>query len=40
MKISIEKTKAMTIPKEPVRCKLAAYEKPIEQVLDFNYVGV
>ena len=40
MKISIEKTKALTISKQPLRCKLAVYGKPIEQVMEFDYLGV
>ena len=30
----------MAISKEPVRCKLEVYEKPIEQFLEFSYLGV
>jgi len=40
MVISAEKTKCLTISREPVRCKLIAYNKPIEQVSTFKYLGV
>ena len=40
MKISIDKTKALTIAKQPLRCKLAVYQRPIEQVMEINYLGV
>lgn len=39
MMISTEKTKCMTISKQPLRCKLAVYDKPICQVMEFNYLG-
>ncbi|XP_055385812.1 uncharacterized protein LOC129614885 [Condylostylus longicornis] len=40
MKISTEKTKSMTISKEPIRCKLVVNNKTIEQVNRFKYLGV
>lgn len=40
MSISIEKTKSMTIAKEPLRCKLVIEDKPIEQVMQFKYLGM
>lgn len=40
MKIATEKTKAMVIAKEPVRCKLMVEEKVIEQVRKFKYLGL
>ncbi|XP_055378969.1 uncharacterized protein LOC129610426 [Condylostylus longicornis] len=40
MKISIEKTKCMTIAKEPIRCKLSSEDQSIEQVMSFKYLGV
>lgn len=39
MQISISKTQAMTISKEPLRCKLSLNNKTIEQVMTFNYLG-
>lgn len=39
MRISAEKTKSLTISREPLRCKLAVYGEPIEQVMQFNYLG-
>ncbi|XP_055380820.1 uncharacterized protein LOC129611625 [Condylostylus longicornis] len=39
MEISVEKTKNMVISKNPLRCKLAVYEKSIEQVMEFKYLG-
>ena len=40
MKISIHKTKAMTVSKEPLCCKLETDGKMVEQVMQFNYLGV
>ena len=40
MQISTEKTKSLTLSREPVRCKLAVSNKSIEQVMSFNYLGV
>ena len=40
MKISTEKTKSMVIFKESIRCKLVVYDKSIEQVMSFKYLGV
>lgn len=39
MEISINKTKCMTIAKDPLRCKLAIENKPIEQVMQLKYLG-
>ena len=36
----IHKTKAMTISKEPLRCKLEIDGRMVEQVMEFNYLGV
>ena len=40
MKISIHKTKAMTISKEPLCCKLEIDGRIVEQVMEFNYLRV
>ncbi|XP_044760224.1 uncharacterized protein LOC123317680 [Coccinella septempunctata] len=40
MNISISKTKCMTIAKDPLRCKLVVEDNPIEQVMQFRYLGV
>ncbi|XP_055372045.1 uncharacterized protein LOC129606020 [Condylostylus longicornis] len=40
MKISVSKTKSMTISKDSLRCKLAIDGTIIEQVMSFNYLGV
>ena len=40
MSISIPKTKSMTISKETIRCKLALNDRPIEQVMSFEYLGI
>ena len=40
MKISVDKTKCLTFSKNPVRCKLTIDNKPIEQVMEFKYLGV
>ena len=40
MSMSIPKTKSMTISKEPIRCKLALNDQPIEQVMSFEYLGI
>ena len=40
MKISIDKSKAITISKDPIRCKLEIHGKMVEQVMEFNYLGV
>ena len=40
MLISTSKTQCLTIAKEPLRCTLAVYEKSIEQVMNFKYLGV
>ena len=40
MLISTSKTQCLTIAKEPLRSKLAVYEKSMEQVMNFKYLGV
>lgn len=40
MRISTQKTKCITISKEPLRCKLAINEYLIEQVMEIQYLGV
>lgn len=40
MVISAQKTKSLTISKEPRRCKLAIYNNHVEQVISFKYLGV
>ncbi|KAI4496978.1 hypothetical protein M0802_007926 [Mischocyttarus mexicanus] len=40
MTISAEKTKCLTISKEPIRCKLETDDRIIEQTMAFNYLGV
>lgn len=40
MKISLTKTKSMTISKLPLRCKLELERKIIEQVMTIRYLGV
>ena len=40
MKISIPKKKAKAVSKEPVRCKLEINGRIVEQVMEFNYLGV
>ncbi|XP_055389920.1 uncharacterized protein LOC129618916 [Condylostylus longicornis] len=40
MEISTEKTKSMTVSKDPVRCKLSINNHIIEQVFNFKYLGV
>ncbi|XP_057667260.1 uncharacterized protein LOC130900578 [Diorhabda carinulata] len=40
MNISISKTKCMTIAKDPLRCKLVVEDNPIEQVMQFRYLGI
>lgn len=40
MSISAEKTKCMTISKDPIRCKPAVEDKIIEQVSQFTYLGI
>ena len=40
MKISIYKMKTTTISKEPLRCKLEIDGMIVEQVMEFNYLGV
>ncbi|XP_060525304.1 uncharacterized protein LOC132701439 [Cylas formicarius] len=37
---SVEKTKSMTMTREPIRCKLIVEDKPIEQVMQFQYLGM
>lgn len=39
MQISVEKTKSLAISKEPKRCKLAIYDRSVEQVMSFKYLG-
>lgn len=39
MKISIQKTKCMTIAKEPLRCKLAIDNNIVDQIMAFEYLG-
>lgn len=38
--LSTKKTKTLTISKEPLRCKLQLYDKVIEQVMSFTYLGI
>ena len=38
--MTIEKTQSLTVNKEPKRCKLAASNQSIEQVVNFKYLGV
>lgn len=40
MVISTNKTKCLTISKEPTRCKLVVDNNPVEQVMSFDYLGV
>ncbi|XP_056641765.1 uncharacterized protein LOC130448413 [Diorhabda sublineata] len=40
MIISKQKTQSLTIAREPRRCKLAIYDKSVEQVMSFKYLGV
>ncbi|GJQ73490.1 hypothetical protein Trydic_g13847 [Trypoxylus dichotomus] len=40
IEISIEKTESTVIGKEPIRCKLAANEKPNRQCMKRTYLGV
>lgn len=40
MQISSEKTQAMVISKDPIRCKLVVDECIVDQVMNFNYLGV
>ncbi|XP_043499674.1 uncharacterized protein LOC122522555 [Polistes fuscatus] len=40
MTISVQKTESLTISKEPRRCKLAVYNKSVNQVMRFEYLGV
>lgn len=40
LKISTQKTKAMTIAKNPIRCKLVVDNQIIEQVLEIKYLGI
>ena len=40
MKISVRKTKAMTISKEPICCKLEIDGGMVKQVMEFDYWGV
>ena len=40
MNISTNKTKCMTIAKDPLRCKLVVENNPIEQVMQFRYLGI
>ncbi|KAI4476057.1 hypothetical protein M0802_014934 [Mischocyttarus mexicanus] len=40
MTISAEKTKCLTISKEPIRCKLETNGRIIKQTMTFNYLGV
>uniref|UniRef100_A0A1B0D569 Uncharacterized protein n=1 Tax=Phlebotomus papatasi TaxID=29031 RepID=A0A1B0D569_PHLPP len=40
MIISTSKTKALTVSKKPIRCKLYLNNAPIEQVMEFKYLGV
>lgn len=39
MQISTNKTKCMTITKEPLRCKLVIKNKTIDQIMSFEYLG-
>lgn len=39
MQLSTAKTKSMVISKLPVRCKLVVDNLPIEQALEFSYLG-
>lgn len=40
MKISTEKTKALTIARDPIRCKLVVDNDIIEQVMEVKYLGM
>lgn len=40
MVISIEKTRSMVIPKEPIRSKLVVNDEFIEQLMKLNYLGI
>lgn len=40
MIISTKKTQSMVISKEPIRCKVVANDKIIDQVMRFKYLGV
>lgn len=40
LRISVEKTKSMMFGSDLRRCKLALYDRPIEQVTEFRYLGV
>lgn len=40
MNISVEKSKCMTLTREPRRCKLVVQDQAIEQVAKFKYVGM
>lgn len=40
MQISKQKTKCMVISKEPIRCKIQIDDAIIQQVMQFNYLGV
>ena len=40
MTVSTTKTKSMVISREPIRCKLEVKNKMIEQVMEFQYLGI
>lgn len=40
MEISTPKTKTLVISKEPIRCKLVVEDRPVEQVMAVEYLGV
>ena len=40
MLISVQKLKFFTVLREPRRCKLAIYNKSVEQTMSFKYLGV
>lgn len=39
MQISVQKTKSLAVSREPRRCKLAVYNRSVEQVMTFKYLG-
>lgn len=40
MTISVQKTQSLVIARNPVRCKLATYNRSIEQIMSFRYLEV
>jgi hypothetical protein len=39
MKMTVSKTKALTVSKETVRCKLETQGNVVEQIMTFRYLG-